>query len=406
MRNTSILYILFTSSCYFHDKIRFLPYTISPSGPSILFPKEESNRHIHELNDFNQVSILELRPLMKENGKLHQDHFRLSYNEKFFAFDQIIDGKRLLRISDLAQSLSYSINIRSDEKELATSRSDRNIVYSGNLNWSNVSEEFTFISSANRHQFKIYIGNIYGHYDYVSANVAKEDFVSWHPTSSEFVYTSSSSGNGDLYIYNSKNRQHERLTHSPNPDFAAKWTPTGRSIVYTSGDSNNHNIMILNRKDGKWSKGIPLIQSQHDEIYPSISPSGSRIAFFKRSQNSNQWDLYHTKYSQATPHIYKPELIEKNTLVGRNNNIAWSPDSKYIFFISAKTKYARPIYVYDLDKNISYPLNTSNRMNRDLRISPSGILSFCSQFGPWDRIYLAKTNLKPVKYRNPNEPIY
>jgi len=82
----------------------------------------------------------------------------------------------------------------------------------------------------------------------------------------------------------------------------------------------------------------------------------------------------------------------KNVIVDLNTGPAWSPDGQKLLFVKKDPQRFNPIHMYDLAKGQESMIKTGTKMNRDILMSPLGVLSFRAQVGAWDKVFIALTN--------------
>ena len=139
----------------------------------------------------------------------------------------------------------------------------------------------------------------------------------WSPDGRRIAFTVQRFGNDEIFVINADGTELVNLTRHSADDAAPAWSPDGHRIAFTSNRSGNNEIYMMNdvvegrryfRRDGKevsaedynklapFFKGVialgaDLIQlTDHpaDDISPSWSPDGHRIAFTSDRSGDNE----------------------------------------------------------------------------------------------------------------------
>ncbi|NTV66032.1 MAG: hypothetical protein HGA65_21200, partial [Oscillochloris sp.] len=113
------------------------------------------------------------------------------------------------------------------------------------------------------------------------------------------------------------------------------WSPDGQRIAFTS-DRNTFDIYVMNA-DGS---GLMAITSGPDrDLHPAWSPDGQRIAF--ESNRSGSWDIYVVNADGSG----EPISLTDNS--ANDGNPTWSPDGEQLAFASDRSGNF-DIYVVDV----------------------------------------------------------
>ena len=233
----------------------------------------------------------------------------------------------------------------------------------------------------------------------------------WSPDGRQIAFTSRRFGNDEIFVINADGTELVNRTYHPADDASPVWSPDGRRIAFTSNRSGNNEIYMMNteiegwlysRKDGKevseadYNKlprvlrgqvialGADLIQlTDHpaDDISPTWSPEGNRIAFTSNRSGDNEIYIidpddreqrYFRKdgaevsaedYNKLLPFL-KGEVITRTAdPLNVTNHPAddgspvWSPDGTQIAFTSTRDDNGE-IFVMNADG--TNPINITN----------------------------------------------
>jgi TolB protein len=157
----------------------------------------------------------------------------------------------------------------------------------------------------------------------------------WSPNGRYLIYTGIRNGEADIYRISVKGGKEKRLTHAKGLDDGSEYTPNGRYIYFNSERSGRMQIWRMR------ANGSQQEQVTHDEFnnwFPHVSPDGKSIVFLSYGAHVPPGD--HPFYE----HVYLRQLdLSTGTArvvayvyggQGSINVNSWSPDSRYIAFVS------------------------------------------------------------------------
>ncbi len=150
----------------------------------------------------------------------------------------------------------------------------------------------------------------------------------------------------EIYTMDLETGEIKRLTYDPGVDGKPAWSPDGKKIAFVSNRSGKFEIYTMNAGDGSDQQPIPGTKIVQGKTYnvtegvlggPAWSPDGSQIAF---SDSFVEWDIYlrpgiviinkdGTGYRALTP--------DDDATTYRDSEPSWSPDGKYIVYMSSKS---------------------------------------------------------------------
>lgn len=160
--------------------------------------------------------------------------------------------------------------------------------------------------------------------DLTATQGADEDHPAWSPDGRTIAYTTDASGEQQIAIRPAEGGPETQLTHFDKgylygPLFAAD----GKTLAFSDGE---HRLWIV-RTDG----GAPR-QVAQDKLYEihdqSFSPDGRWLAFSMAAANRRR-DLYLYEIAGG-------KLTRLGDGGGIDQNPVWSPDGKYLYFVSSR----------------------------------------------------------------------
>lgn len=144
------------------------------------------------------------------------------------------------------------------------------------------------------------------------------------------AYVSDRSGKDELWLHQVGGSDPIQLTHSAESVSFSSFFPDGKRIVYVtnSADGLRSTIQVMSALGGE---SRVLIQCGRFMNWdPMLSPDGSRIAYFERSQAG--WRLMTVSSSGGQPREL-PAWAHMGWEFGR---VAWTPDSRYLLCLTKK----------------------------------------------------------------------
>jgi len=124
------------------------------------------------------------------------------------------------------------------------------------------------------------------------------------PDSKEVAFISDKPGNPQLYIYNLETKKYRKLTNfywadSPN------WSNSGKWIVFSGRETRNERLNIF-ITDPTTSRIIRLTKNEGDNEDPSFSPDSRFITFI--STRRGKRDIYIMDIDGSAPHLLSPQI--------------------------------------------------------------------------------------------------
>ncbi len=106
-------------------------------------------------------------------------------------------------------------------------------------------------------------------------NIPADNFQPvWSPDGRRIAFTSDRDENWEIYVINVDGTGLTNLTRNPAMDYGAGWSPDGRRIAFTSGRDGNGEVYVMN-PDGTDLKN--LTNTSYDDQFWHWSPDGGRL---------------------------------------------------------------------------------------------------------------------------------
>jgi TolB protein len=224
----------------------------------------------------------------------------------------------------------------------------------------------------------------------------------WSPNGGPVVFVSGRSGAAQLFLLDVDSRQTVAISNGEGAYLYPRWSPDGKRIAAMHGANENHDIVVLDEVPLRVGAAQPKVAQRflttwrYDDLSPSWSPDGKRIAFYSNYNAENDpkiWSLVVIEADGAAPTEgdgLAARVVARNVIPDVSMGPAWLPDGKRIAYVRNDKDAYHPIYVVDVESKQSRRLATGTNINHDLASSPSGVLAFRAQVDQWDQIFLVK----------------
>ena len=167
-----------------------------------------------------------------------------------------------------------------------------------------------------------------------------------------FIFSLSEFGNSHLFAYNSQGRLETRLTADPWDDITPSLSPDGSKIAYSSRANGYWDLYILELSTGETTR---LTDTMEYEASPSWSPDGQWLVFESYRNGSLDLEII-SVISPDQKQILANEIYSERSPT-------WSPQGRQIAYVSNKSGEDE-IWIADLDKiGEERFINVSNNKN-------------------------------------------
>jgi len=224
------------------------------------------------------------------------------------------------------------------------------------------------------------------------------------------------STNHDIYVISIDGKRETKLTSHPSHDYLLDWSPTGKKILFASDRTGTTDMWSISFDEGTPREDPELVT----ENIGFIGPLGStRNGSFYFSTSGSWWDIYTVTIDPETGKVTTPSTEVPLPYQGYNRHSAWSPDGKYLAYISVRRHLRRPnilciytkktgsikefAYQQDVEHPRWYPDSQSILVNTDNLSKISKIDAKTGEITPFIQIQEKKdqaiysTNISPDK---------
>jgi Tol biopolymer transport system component/predicted Ser/Thr protein kinase len=152
----------------------------------------------------------------------------------------------------------------------------------------------------------------------------------WSPDGKRIVYRRVEKTRGDIEMIDLDTRETSALTSDGFSDTDPAWSPDGRHVYFSSQRGGGLNVWRVSVADGRAGTPEQVTTGAGDDVQPSVSPDGKRLAFAVLGLDSDLWRMP-LDPATGTP-AGEPEALIATTRADSRG--AWSPDGTTIAFNS------------------------------------------------------------------------
>ncbi len=158
---------------------------------------------------------------------------------------------------------------------------------------------------------------------------------SWSPDGKQLIFTGQRNNNFDIYAVDVATKKETRLTEDVSLDDGPEFTPDGKSIWFNSVRTGTMKLWKM-KADGSNEEQVTF--DEYNDWFPHFSPDGKQVIYisFPKDIDPASHPFYKKCYLRIMPtsggvpktiaYIYGGQ--------GTINVPSWSPDGKYIAFVS------------------------------------------------------------------------
>ncbi|MBI4538952.1 MAG: PD40 domain-containing protein [Gemmatimonadetes bacterium] len=191
--------------------------------------------------------------------------------------------------------------------------------------------------------------------------------ASFSPDGRFLAFSAKIGGEDALYIFDVKRRNVvKKLRFELNGIENPSWSPDGEQLVFTGLDGGITDLFITDREGKALHR---LTNDKYAQLLPAWSPDGRYIAF---GTDQGETDFEGLTYGNYRVALYDLDVNQVIVLpyqeTGKNLNPQWSPDGRYLAWISDRTGINN-LYLYDLRSERLY--QATNLLSGIIGITPT-----------------------------------
>ena len=174
----------------------------------------------------------------------------------------------------------------------------------------------------------------------ISNTTSRDSQIDWSPDGNKAVYVSDRYGEDQVFLYDFKEKKETQLTDSSIPATAPQFSPDGKWIGYFHGRDEIRLIDAETKEIKPFIKGIFAMGMSAPSGF-TWSPDSKWIAFMSLDDN-----YFENLYVQKIDETEAKQITFLSHIGG--HSVLWSPDGKYIIFNTAQYRTEWQIARVDL----------------------------------------------------------
>jgi serine/threonine protein kinase len=191
------------------------------------------------------------------------------------------------------------------------------------------------------------------------------------PDGKRIAYTKGVGSSSDVWIYELQTGQSKRLTlDSKASDRSAAWSPDGKWVAFSSNRAGGASNIYRKRADG-FGEAVRLTTSDNDQT-PTAWSSDGRMLLLMASTVDRGFDLVLLRLDEERQPVGEPEVLV--TTASAASHGVFSPDDRYIAYVSGDDSGAVQLYVRSLDGKARWQVSEESGWGP--RWTPSGRLYY------------------------------
>jgi tricorn protease len=175
----------------------------------------------------------------------------------------------------------------------------------------------------------------------ISRTPEVEGHVAWSPDSRTLVFTSHREGTGHLYLYDFAAGTETRLTNGADTDHSARFSPDGKTLAFVRGDNELRTLELATRQERGVARGVFDRPPFAAEPPFAWSPDNRWLAYL--SAGPKMFTNVHVVAADGASS--RPASFLANSFA---NTISWSADGKAVYFDTGQRTELRQIARIDL----------------------------------------------------------
>ena len=143
----------------------------------------------------------------------------------------------------------------------------------------------------------------------------------------------------DIFIIQIDGKKETRLTSHPAHDYLLDWSPSGKEIFFASDRTGTTDMWNISFNKGSTSDSPKLIAENIGNIKSLGSIVNGSLYY---STPGSWWDIYSTPINPESGKVISQPTELQLPYQGYNRHPVWSPDGKYLAYVSVRRHLRKP----------------------------------------------------------------
>lgn len=237
-----------------------------------------------------------------------------------------------------------------------------------------LSKPYVFSSRGPKKNFDLFADGTW-----MTDNPGNDGQPAWSPDGTMIAYASQRTDSGDIYVLDlagDTDKPIQATLFVNATEFRPRWAPKKNYLLFTrSEDGKGQDIgLVIDPKRARDTTQM-VTTWPGDEIRPSWSPDGRRVAFYanKDQKDKKKFDLWVIDIDGQNP-----MKLVSDVVVDDHYGPQWTPDGQTILYVDLDFKRDNPVRWVRTDGSAKGTLKTGTQLNNDLALFARG-----------DQLYLA-----------------
>lgn len=143
----------------------------------------------------------------------------------------------------------------------------------------------------------------------------------------------------DIFVISTDGKQESKITSHPSHDYFLDWSTSGKKILFASDRTGTTDMWSIPFNSGSTIKAPELVSENIGNIKAlGTTNEGS----FYYSTPGSWWDIYTTTIDPISGKVIAPPTEVPLPYQGYNRHPIWSPDGKYLAYVSVRRHLRKP----------------------------------------------------------------
>lgn len=270
---------------------------------------------------------------------------------------------------------------------------------------STLTKPYIFSSNARDNNFDLYADG-----SWLTTNKGNDGNPDWSTDGRFIAYVAQGDKSGDIYLIEVEGDIEKPIRATffdDSTELRPQWASEGNTLLFTrsSKDESGRDIGLIGDASRPQDTTRMVVTWSSDEIRPSLSPDGRKIAFYsnRKQKNKKKYDLWVVDVNEGDAGA---RLLASDVVVADEHGPVWLPDNNTLLYVKSDFKRDNPIAWIRISGKEGGVLKTNTQLNSDLALhnSDSGLRLAFTTPGKrndanktWRKVFVLDFNLADLK---------